>query len=93
MCWLFEVFSPDSFEKFNSNNLLWLCSLASFSYKVLSDSVPIPEVDMFEAELLPVVTIELPDIDTQAFCRCFTELLGDMVFKPRNLIAYNTTST
>lgn len=61
--------------------------LASFSYKVLSDSVPIPEVDMFDAELLPVVTMELPEMDTQAFWRCFTELLGDMVFKPRNLIA------
>lgn len=47
-----------------------------------------PEDDMLEAELLPVVTIELPDIDTQVFGRCFTEPFGDMLLSPRNLMAW-----
>jgi hypothetical protein len=51
------------------------------------DTAP-PEELMLDVELLPVVTIELPELDMHVLCRCFTELLGLIVFKPRNLIAW-----
>lgn len=52
---------------------------------VVSDSLVVPEL-ILEAELIPEVALELTE-HVIVFWRCFTELLGEMVFKPRNLIA------
>lgn len=41
---------------------------------------------MYDAELIPDVALELTE-HVIGFCRCLTELLGDIVFNPWNLIA------
>lgn len=61
----------------------------SDSKMVVSDSL-VPEL-MFEAELIPEVALELTE-HVIVFCRCLTELLGEIVFNPRNLIAYKKTN-
>lgn len=57
----------------------------SDSNMVGSGSLVVPEL-MFDEELMPEVALELTE-HVMAFCRCFTELLGDIVFKPLNFIA------
>lgn len=44
-------------------------------------------LDAVDVELLAVVTMELPELDIPGLCLCFTELLGLIVLRPRNLIA------
>lgn len=54
---------------------------------VLSDSLVVPEL-ILDAELIPDVALELTE-QAIAFWRCLTELLGEIVFNPRNFIAWN----
>lgn len=59
----------------------------SLSKTVASDSLLMPPVALAVDVVLEVVTMELPELDMQVRGRCFTELLGLIVLRPRNFIA------